>query len=116
MDHIVTVQQYINLSLIAWLCLTPEQTLCSPGLRVLVALITLRVYRPPFITSKYQLTGRFTPQHLLPYSFRGRQHVVVPIMSEEVSMFIAFDWKSKVKCLLCDVTVAFVLLCIFVRQ
>lgn len=108
MEPIVTVQQYINLSLIAWLCLTPEQTLCSLGLWVLVALITLRVYRPPFITSKYQLTGRFTPQHLLPYSFRGRQHVVGPII------FIAFAWKSEVKCLICDVTVPFVLLCIFV--
>lgn len=55
MNPIVTVRWYINLSLIAWLCSTSEQTLCSPSLQALVALITLQVYRPPFITSKYRL-------------------------------------------------------------
>lgn len=62
MNPIVTVQRYINHSLIARLCPTPEQTLCSPSLQALVALITLWVYGPPFITSKYRLAGRFTPQ------------------------------------------------------
>lgn len=62
MNPIVTLQRYISLSLIARLCPTPEQTLCSPSLQALVALITLRVYWPPFITSKYQLTGCFTSQ------------------------------------------------------
>ena len=56
------VQQYINLSLIAWLCPTPEQTLCSPSLQAVVALITLGVYRPPFITYKYPLAGCLATQ------------------------------------------------------
>lgn len=51
-----------DISTLAWLCPTREQTPCSPSFQALVALITLRVYRPPFITSKYQLAGCFTPQ------------------------------------------------------
>lgn len=62
MIPIAAVQRYINLSLVTRLCPTPEQSLCSPSLQVLVPLITLQVYRPPFITSKYHFAGHLTPQ------------------------------------------------------